>query len=131
MDGACFCNVMISTPCSSDELGETAHVGRSSVCACVGWEGRDGDAPELKEVNSISPGNKSALGQELRAIYKERRKGAKKLSQACIQEQSRHQRAENSVRGFPRIPGGRPREPVPKRPESPFLQWLVLTTAFF
>lgn len=117
----------------------TKHSRRQKFCVCVcveGGRGGKGDAPELKEVNSISPGNKSALGQELRAIYKERRKGAKKLSQVCIQERSRHQRAENSVRGFPCIPGGHrilgghTREPVPKRPESPFLQWLVLTTAF-
>lgn len=72
---------MISAPCSSDELDKAAHIGRSSVYAFGGWEGWDGDAPELKEVNLISPGNKSAWGQELRAIYKERRQGAKKLSQ--------------------------------------------------
>lgn len=95
---------MISIQSSSDKPDKTAYICRGSVYVCVGWVG---SVPELKEVNSISPGN-SVLGQELWAIYKERRKVAKMLSQTCIQEQSRHQAAENSVSSLHRMLVGHP-----------------------
>lgn len=96
------------------------------LCMCVGW---DGSVPELKEVNSISPGN-SVLGQELWAIYKERRKVAKMLSQTCIQEQSRHQGTENSVSSLHRMPVGHPWGTCHEGDQKSLLQWLELTTAF-
>lgn len=109
---------MISVHCSSDKPDKTELACAEVLCVCVG--GRDRNVPELKEVTSISPGNINVLGQELWAIYKERRKVAKMQSQTHIQEQSRYRRTERNVSGFRCIPVGLPGEPVTKEDQRAF-----------